>query len=188
MRAVVASVLLLSMISAAAADSFEERVTTCLACHGEKGQSETPEVPSLGGQPVDYLLIQLYVFREKMRPVEIMNEQTKDLSDDDLKRFAAFIAALPPPQPAAEAADPTRMDRGKGLVSQHRCNACHAPNLAGQDQVARLAAQREDYLLMSLRAYKSNARPGYDAAMASVVQPLSDDDLSILAYYIARMK
>lgn len=188
MRTIVASVLVLSMILAAAADSFEERITTCLGCHGEEGQSETPEVPSLGGQPVDYLLIQLYVFREKMRPVEIMNEQTQDLSDEDLKRFAATIAKLPAPQPPAAAADQTRMDRGKVLVSQHRCNSCHAPNLAGQDQVARLAAQREDYLLMSLRAYKSNARPGYDAAMASVVQPLTDEDLSTLAYYIARVK
>jgi hypothetical protein len=31
------------------------------------------------------------------------------------------------------------------------------------DNVPRLAGQREDYLLKSLRAYKENSRRGYDA-------------------------
>ena len=50
----------------------------CLACHGEKGKSENPGVPSLGGQPAPYLLIQLYLFREEQRIVEIMNDVTED--------------------------------------------------------------------------------------------------------------
>ncbi len=39
----------------------------CLACHGERGQSAIPEVPSLGAQTSPYVLIQLYLFREKLR-------------------------------------------------------------------------------------------------------------------------
>jgi len=74
------------------------------------------------------------------------------------------------------------------LVAAHRCNFCHAPTFAGQDQVPRLAAQREDYLLKSLRAYKSAERPGYDPAMASVVEPLKDQDFADLAYYLARQR
>ena len=34
----------------AAAQTVKERLPSCLACHGENGQSQTPEVPSLGGQ------------------------------------------------------------------------------------------------------------------------------------------
>src|SRR5690349_6232572 len=43
-----ASLLLAAAINAAVAQSFEERLSVCLACHGEKGQSENAEVPSLG--------------------------------------------------------------------------------------------------------------------------------------------
>ena len=75
------------------------------------GQSETPEIPSLGGQTAPYLLIQLYLFREKQRVVEIMNDMTKDFTDDDLRAFSDFIAKLPPPQPPADAGDAARMQR-----------------------------------------------------------------------------
>jgi cytochrome c553 len=47
------------------AETFSERVAPCLACHGEKGQSENPEIPSLGGQNAPYALIQLYLFRDR---------------------------------------------------------------------------------------------------------------------------
>jgi cytochrome c553 len=188
MRVLLAAALVVISVPLASAQSLDERMPACLACHGEKGQSENPEVPSLGGQQPNYLLTQLYIFREKIRPVALMNEQSRGLSDDDLRRGAEFLAKLPPPRPAAGEADAARMERGKALVSQHRCNSCHAPDLAGQDQIPRIAAQREDYLLKSLRDYKTGARPGYDPAMASVVQPLREEDFAALAYYIARVR
>jgi cytochrome c553 len=39
-----------------------------------------------------------------------------------------------------------------------------------------------------LREYKSNERRSYDPAMASVVEPLKDEDFVDLAYYLARVK
>ncbi len=188
MQKLVAAALLLFGAAAASAGSFEDRVAACVTCHGDKGQSQNPEVPSLGGQPASYLLTQLYLFREKIRPVEVMNEQAKGMSDEDLRRYSDFMARLPAPAPAADAPDDARMERGKALVSQNHCNSCHGPNLAGQDQVPRLAGQREDYLVKSLRDYKSNARPGYDPAMASVVAEVKDEDFAVLAYYLSRLK
>jgi cytochrome c553 len=38
-----------------------------------------------------------------------------------------------------------------------------------------------------LRGYKDNSRHGYDATMAEVMQPISDDQILDLAYYIARV-
>jgi cytochrome c553 len=188
MRILFALAVVVLGVAGAAAQSFDERVAACVACHGANGQSQTPEVPSLAGQQASYLLTQLYLFREKIRPVEIMNDQTQGFSDDDLKRYSDFFAKLGPPAPASDGPDQAKMEQGRALVSQHHCNSCHAPDLAGQDQVPRLAAQREDYLVKSLRDYKSDARPGYDPAMASVVEPLKDADFAALAYYIARAK
>ena len=86
----------------ATAASLEERLAPCLACHGEKGQSEQPEVPSLGAQPAFYVMVQLYMFRERLRTVEIMNAMTQGLTDDELRSMADVIAKLPPPRPVEE--------------------------------------------------------------------------------------
>jgi cytochrome c553 len=189
MRSFLAAVAALGLATLSAASAtLDEKLAPCLACHGEKGQSENLQVPSLGGQPKDYLLVQLYIFRENMRKVELMNEMAKGLTDDELRGMSEALAKLPAPMPMPEAMDPARMERAKTLVTQNHCNFCHAPTFAGQDQIPRLAGQREDYLLKSLREYKSGARPGYEPAMASVVQPMKDEDFVELAYYLARVK
>src|SRR4029450_869051 len=176
----VAMILSWAWTSCASADSLQERLVPCLACHGERGQSAAPEAPSLGAQPAPYLLIQLFLFREKLRRHEIMNEAVKGFADDDLRRFADALAKLPPPAPENEATDPARMARGQALVQQYRCNVCHAPDLAGRDAVPRIAGQREDFLVKTLREYKTNQRPGYDASMGDVMQPIPDADIPAL--------
>ena len=74
------------------------------------------------------------------------------------------------------------MDKARALSQQHRCNFCHQANYAGQENVPRLAGQREDYLLKALRGYKDNSRRGYDAQMSEVVYDLKDEDFVELAY------
>jgi cytochrome c553 len=180
--------LTLAVHGVRALESFSERVAPCLACHGEKGESGNSEVPSLGGQTAPYLLIQLYLFREKQRAVELMNELTKDFTDDDLRTFSDYLSKLPPPQPPTETADAARIERGRALITQNRCNACHTLNLAGQENIPRIADQREDYLVKTLREYKNNTRHGYDATMAEVLAPMGDAQIIDLAYTIARFR
>jgi cytochrome c553 len=186
--ALTALTVLTAAVLPAPAAELSERVAPCLACHGEKGQSETPEVPSLGAQMAPYALIQIYLFREKQRVFDVMNEATKGFSDDDLRQVSDFIAKLPAPAPPEDAADPKRLAHGRALAEQYRCNICHRPDFAGQENVPRLAAQREDYLVKTLRDYKSRARIGYDASMAEVLQPVSDAEIVDLAYFIARQR
>jgi cytochrome c553 len=171
----------------AAAQTVQERLPTCFACHGETGQSQNPGVPSLGAQQAFYVTVQLLMFRERMRVVDPMNDMAKGLSDPDLQSLADIIAKLPAPQAAGGTADGARMERARALVEQNRCNFCHTPTLAGQQNVPHIAAQREDYLLKALRGYKDNSRRGYDAAMADVVAPMTDEQFRDLAYYIARV-
>ena len=172
----------------AAAQTVQERLPTCLACHGEKGQSTLPDVPSLGGQQAFYVTVQLLMFRERMRVADPMNDMAKGLTDDDLRSFADIFVKQQPPQPDAGAVDDARMQRAQALVVQNRCNFCHTPSFAGQDNVPRIADQREDYLVKALRGYKDNSRHGYDASMADVMAPITDEQILDLAYYIARVK
>jgi cytochrome c553 len=187
-RLLVAAISLCAVLAPLRAETIAERAAPCLACHGEKGQSETSETPSLGGQPAPYLLIQLYLFREKQRTVEIMNEMTKAFSDDDLRAFSDYVATLPPPPPPADTGDAARMRNASALITQFRCNNCHGLDLAGRDNVPHIADQREDYLVKTLREYKSNTRHGYDGTMAEVVAPITDAQIVELAYYIARFR
>jgi hypothetical protein len=80
---------------------------------------------------LEHTLIQLYLFRERMRTIEIMNEMTKGLSDDDLRKFSDFIATLPKPQPPSDGSDPSRMQRAQILAQQNHCGFCHNPDFAG---------------------------------------------------------
>jgi cytochrome c553 len=170
------------------AETIAERAVTCFACHGEHGQSETENIPSLGGQQAPYALIQLFMFREKLRVFEPMNDIAKSFTDDDLRAFSDFIATLPKPAPPMDTGDPARIERAKALVAQNRCSSCHNPDFSGGDNVPRLANQREDYLAKTMREYKDNSRHGYDGTMAEVLQPVTTEQIADLAYYIARVR
>jgi len=117
----VAAALLTGTLSAFAA-APPEKFELCLACHGATGQSETENVPSLGAQPSKYTLIQLFMFREKLRAIEPMTELTKGWSDADLQQAADFIATLPPPKPPT---DPARLDRARDKQDEYEDNITH---------------------------------------------------------------
>jgi cytochrome c553 len=188
MRRLIVALIFAVVALPAGAETLEERAAPCLACHGERGQSETENTPSLGAQQPPYALIQLFMFREKLRVFEPMNEMAKPLSDDDLRAFSEFIGKLPKPAPPADAGDPARMARGQALAAQHRCNSCHNLDFSGKENVPRIANQREDYLSKTMREYKDNNRHGYDGSMAEVLQPVTPEQIADLAYYLARVR
>ena len=185
---IITALVFASVAFSADAATVEERAVTCFACHGEHGQSEMENTPSLGGQQAPYALIQIFMFREKLRTFEPMNEITKSFTDDDLRVFSDFIAKLPKPAPPADAGDPARMARGLALAQQNRCNSCHNADFSGKENVPRLANQREDYLVKTLGEYKDNSRHGYDGTMADVMGAVTKEQIVDLAYFIARVR
>ena len=94
-----------AVLPASAQQLVKERLPNCLACHGENGQSQIEDVPSLGAQQAFYVTVQLLMFREKMRVADPMNDMTKGLTDTDLQGFAEVISQLPAPKPATGPVD-----------------------------------------------------------------------------------
>lgn len=184
----VAAFALALLASSVSAETIQERAAACFACHGEHGTSETENTPSLGAQQAPYVLIQLFMFREKLRAFEPMNEMAKSFTDDDLRAFSEFIAKLPKPVPPADAPDPARMQKALTIITQNRCNSCHNTDFSGADNVPRIANQREDYLAKTLTEYKNNSRHGYDGTMADVMGSVKPEQIPELAYYIAHVK
>jgi cytochrome c553 len=141
-------------------------------------------MPSLAGQPPLYTYYQLLQFREGQRVDPQMSPFALGLSDADMQDIAAYYAAQTPTVPSTTG-DPAKMEAGRRLVQIHHCDACHAPGLVGQKHIPRLAGQHYDYLLNQLRAYKAQTRPDLEGSMTMAAQPLSEDEIELLAYYIS---
>ena len=84
-----------------------------------------------------------------------------------------------------EPIDPALVKRGTEIAAQKKCVSCHKPNLAGDQQVPRIAKQRVDYLTKTLQEYRDSKREGADTLMSGAVAGLPDADLVALAHYAA---
>jgi cytochrome c553 len=82
--------------AASARADVSGKLTACFGCHGPNGQSQIENVPSIAAQVSAYSLIQLVMFRDKLRVSDTMNDAAKDLSDSDIQSLADALAALPP--------------------------------------------------------------------------------------------
>ncbi|WP_407654517.1 c-type cytochrome [Bradyrhizobium prioriisuperbiae] len=181
--------LLQSATAAPDVAAIKDKLELCAGCHGKEGISETPNTPSLAGQPDQFLQWQLIYFRSGARANELMGPISADLSNEDVRNLAGYFAALPPPPAATSDDNPALSEAGAKIAAQNRCTSCHTDTYAGTKAVARVARQREDYLLKALMDYKAGTRTGGGvAAMADVTYPLKEDELKALAHYLANYK
>ena len=182
----VAALWLCAPVFAHAQNVAEQFKTVCQSCHGEAGVSQTALIPSLAGQPSFYAVTQLFLFREGRRANPLMTAVAKGMSDSDLRAYSDYIGSLPPPPASSmDGLNAERMSRGARLAQEHRCASCHGADFSGGKQVARLATQREDYLLQTLREFQSGKRLGYTTAMNETLVGIAADDLPNLAYYLS---
>jgi cytochrome c553 len=185
-RALVALCGAAALAAAAQPVDYGERLrTVCAACHGPQGVSAMALTPSLAGQPSFYAITQLFLFRDGRRDSAAMTAVAKGMTDDDLRGYSEAIASLPAPPAPATPGDPARVERGKALAQQRHCTGCHGADLAGGQQVPRLAHQREDYLRHALAGFRAGTRLGYTNAMGEALAGLTPQDLDDLAHYMA---
>jgi cytochrome c553 len=175
--------------SAFAADigAIKKKAEVCVACHGAEGNSTNPVVPSLAGQPKQFITTQLVMFREGNRKDPQMSPLAANLSNADINDFGTYFSAqklVPPVQTAA----PDKVAAGRRLTGQFNCVQCHGPALTGLQHIPRLAGQQREYLRTQLRGFKASTRFDMDGNMTSAAQPLSDADIEMLVDYLAGMK
>jgi cytochrome c553 len=180
----------LAGVPAHAADiaAGKEKAEICVGCHGEGGISQTENIPSLASQPDQFIQWQLVFFRSGTRKSEEMQPIVEQLNNDDVRNLGAYFASLAPSKASTPDDNPDLSRKGAEAAAGRRCASCHTDSYAGTKAVARVAGQREDYLLKALHDYKSGARSGGGmAAMAEVAYPLSDEEITALAHYLAHL-
>ena len=188
--AIAIAAVLLSVQSAAprAADqAIAQKAELCAACHGPAGVSQNPAVPSLAGQPKQFISTQLVMFREKRRQDPLMSPIAAPMSNSEINDFAGYFSVQALPASKGEAAAKLA-ESGRKLTDQYRCGECHTPTLRGQQHIPRLAGQQRDYLLAQLRGFRAGTRFDMDGNMTSAVQGLTEADAAILADYLSALR
>ena len=176
------------LYAADAVAAGKEKAELCVGCHGENGISQTENVPSLAGQPDQFVQWQLVFFRSGARKNEQMQAIAEQISNNDVRSLGAYYASLTPPGGSQPDDNPDLSRKGAEAAVGRRCASCHTDSFAGTKAVARIAGQREEYLVKSLHDYKSGARTGgAGAAMTDVAFPLSDEEIAALAHYLAHL-
>jgi cytochrome c553 len=168
----------------AAQPAVPGKAQACVACHGPAGNSPTTIVPSLAGQPKQFLVTQLFLFREGNRKDQQMTPIAATLSNADMNELAAYFTAQKSERKGAPLTA-ERLQAAQQLASSNHCNSCHGPQLLGQQHIPRLAGQHADYLKIQLRGFKASTRFDMDGQMTSAAQALSAADIELLAEYLA---
>jgi cytochrome c553 len=166
----------------------KEKAEICAGCHGDNGISQTENIPSLAGQQDQFTQWQLVFFRGGARKNELMQQIAEQVSNEDIRNLGAYFASLSPAKSSTPDDNPDLSQKGAQAAVGRRCASCHGDSFAGTKAVARLAGQREEYLVKALNDYKSGVRSGgAGAAMTDVAYPLSEEEITALAHYLAHL-
>ena len=181
-------ILLFCMPLRLAAEGDPERgrvlADTCMGCHGIEGYSNvypTYKVPKLGGQYGEYVAKALTGYRDGARQHGTMHGQASSMTDQEIQDIAAYVGSLGVLAPT----DPTAgTSANTAPESAALCVACH-----GQTGVSiafafpHLAGQHKDYLVETLKQYKSGVRT--DVSMAAFLNTMTEEEMEELAAYYA---
>jgi cytochrome c553 len=162
------------------------KAQVCAACHGADGNSTIDGIPSLAGQPKQFIVMALYMFREGRRKNEAMTPFTEKLSNADLNDLAQYFSSQKLATPA-RTAPADLVTRARAVAEQNNCVACHTATLTGQQHIPRLAGQNKTYTLEQLKNFKAGTRGDFDGTMTSAAQALVPADLELLAEYLSTL-
>ena len=168
----------------ALAEEVPPKAQACVACHGPGGNATDPAIPSLAGQPAQFISIQLFMYREGQRKDAQMSPMASGLSNADMNELAAYFAKQKPAASSHKTAS-ANASAGRQLAEQYHCVQCHGAALLGLQHSPRLAGQQFAYLKAQLRAFKARTRGEFDGNMTTAALPLSDKDIDVLADYLA---
>lgn len=183
---IIAALPFLNVHGARAADAAaaKQKAAPCAACHGPEGNSINPATPSIAGQPKQFIVTQLFMFREGNRKDPQMSPMAAPLSNADMNELAAYFST----QKHAAPAKPLAADKaaaGRAVTEKYNCTQCHGPLLLGQQHIPRLAGQQAQYLKTQLRGFKASTRFDMDGQMTSAAQVLTDQDIELLGDYLS---
>lgn len=167
----------------------------CSECHGQNGNSTSPQFPKLAGQQIGYLQSQLMKFKDHSRSdrlaPEFMYGMSHGLTVKQIGEISEFLAQQ---QLINEKAQVMPDDYSGKLIYVNgmadrgipACQNCHGTMAQGQNDFPRLAGQHKQYLVKQLHVFHANiGRP--DTPMQFVTQSLTENEIDQVATYLSRL-
>jgi cytochrome c553 len=145
----------------------------CGKCHGSRGISHDPMVPSLAGQEPVYLVNAIRAYRDHERSDEA---DMPDRTDEQIENIAAYYSTQ-----QLEASIEGKLS-GKEMAAT--CDRCHNP-ASGERKlnVPSLRGQSHDYLVKAMKEYRREDRD--NSMMHKMSSRYSDEMIEALATYYA---
>ena len=167
----------------AAIEAGKKAAFFCVNCHGEDGLSKIREVPNLAGQNPAYLLEQIRKFGSGERKDQFMQGLIKVLKEEERLQIALYYNSIRVPEAHGDA---RLLPRGKELFTK-LCVRCHGPQGYGNEAIPRIAGQHVDYLKTSITRYRDGTGERNNQLMAIATSPLSNEDVTAVANYVAQL-
>ncbi len=169
----------------------KQKSASCAGCHGADGNSAQPVFPSIAGLNVGYLYQQLEAFKTGRRKNPIMQGLMAAQSEQDMADLAAYYSRQkmrptriwPKVLPLQQRAN---QEIGESLYKEN-CARCHGLTGGGQGIFPALAGQYPDYAVAQMAAFKAGTRNKH-SIMRDVANGLGDDDLRLIANYLAGLE
>lgn len=173
--------------AAPAAFTPPPQAQACAGCHGPEGNSVTPGIPSIAGQPRVYLENTLVLTREGLRGNQVMQSLLKGRSDPEIIALSKHFSAQSV-RTQASPPDAALVKQGREFAVKLRCASCHDKTFRGREQMPRLAAQREEFLNTRMVALRDKPPPGTDTIMSATLHGVSNAEIKALAHYLAQLR
>jgi len=127
------------------------------------------------------------MIREGIRVIPVKSGQLDGITDREVIALSKYFSGQTL-IPVVSQRDESLFKRGEYLSREMLCGTCHLSDFKGRDQMPRLAGQRENYLLHSMRQFKNNQATGRDTIMAASLYGIADQDLIAIAHYLSQLK
>jgi cytochrome c553 len=173
-----------ALLSAAHAQTIEEKAQICSACHGENGIPQDNATPVIAGQHQGYLYLQMRDYKLGTRASEQMAPIAQALERDEMMALAEYFSKQPWPnlrQPAAGAEETATAQRANASVG---CTGCHLGEYQGDGTQPRIAGQRQEYLAQTMLDFRTRARAN-NPGMTDLMRATSEAEIAAMAAYLA---
>lgn len=165
------------------------KAAMCYSCHGEDGNSTSPDYPKLAGQYAEYIQKQLGEFKTGVRKNPMMLAMSASIaSEQDVLDISAYFASLE----KMKGTKPVVSKAGKAIFTDagNGCFTCHGTDGKGMapdmSQAPVIGGQHKAYLLKQLNNFRSQKRTNDPGGMMGVIAgSMSNEDIESVASYIS---
>jgi len=145
----------------------------CGKCHGARGISHDPMVPSLAGQEPVYLVSAIKAYHNDQRSSEA---RMPVRTDEQVENLAAYYSI--------QHLEASVEDQLSGQQMAAKCDRCHSPASGKRKvNVPVLRGQNRDYLVKAMKEYRRDDRD--NSMMHKMSSRYSDEKIEALADYYA---